>query len=86
MNTKHIAFNCNVKGCKQEAEYWIDTKDLSGDFDLKNHTFYLCLEHATSLSMADECEYISFLNPETGKIREVEVAVYSCSENCKVCN
>ncbi len=83
---KHKVIKCNVKGCKQEATRWFDTAQVSGDFDMKfKDTFYLCLEHAEKISMGDDT-YAYFLNPETGKMRQIELAVYSCSEQCDVCN
>ncbi len=83
--TKHIKIKCDVKGCKEEAVRWISTDELSGDFDMKGkRTFYLCDEHKDKLSPEDD--YINFLNPETGKIRSIEMGIYSCSEDCRVCN
>lgn len=67
-----------------EANRWIETKNLSGDFDVKSDTFYFCPIHAFALSRMDDT--IVFLNPETGIIREIELAVYSCSDACEVCN
>lgn len=82
---KHKIIKCDVRDCYDEATRWIETKELSGDFDMKGkHTFYICEEHQTTLSPEDDV--IKFLNPETGRIRTVEVAVYSCDENCQVCN
>ncbi len=82
---KHNAIKCEVKGCKDEATRWFSTDELSGDFDMKLHdTFYLCDYHAGIMSAEDDA--IPFLNPETGKLRFVELAVYSCNENCGVCN
>ena len=84
-NPKHKAIKCNVKGCKAEAVRWFATKELSGDFDMKHKdTFYLCDNHQSQLSPEDDT--IQFLNPETGKIRYIELAVYSCDEDCKTCN
>lgn len=82
---KHKSIKCNIKGCKEEATRWFGTNTLSGDFNMKGvHTFYLCDNHNGYLSPEDDC--IKFLNPETGKIRTIETAVYSCSEDCKNCN
>ncbi len=84
---KHIAKKCNVRGCKEEAGYWIPTAKLSGDFDMKaRHTFYLCSDHVAKLSEGDEIEEIHFLNPETGRIRSIEIGIYACSESCRECN
>lgn len=84
---KHKKIKCNVRGCKEESKYWINTDKLSGDFDMKaRRTFYLCENHATDLSQGEEMDYIKFLNPETGRIREIELGVYSCNDECGVCN
>ena len=83
---KHKAVKCNVKGCREEAKYWIPTDELSGDFDMKaRDTFYLCDMHAGFLSR-DEYGYAYFLNPETGRLREIEIGIYSCSKDCQECN
>ena len=86
MDTKHKAVKCSVRGCKEEAGFWIPTRELSGDFDIKKETFFLCDEHAEELSYLGEYEEIRFLNPETGKIRSIELGVYSCSDGCRICN
>jgi len=84
---KHKAVKCNVRGCKIEASYWIDTAQLSGDFDMKSkHTFYLCTDDAEKLSNGGEFESYNYLNPETGRVRNIEIGVYSCDENCLQCN
>lgn len=82
---KHIAKKCNVRGCKNEADSWICTDKLSGDFDVSHRsTFYLCEDCREELGENDG--FISFLNPETGKIRQIEVGIYCCSNDCLVCN
>jgi hypothetical protein len=83
---KHKVVRCDVRGCKDEAKYWIPTDKLSGDFDVKSETFYLCDNHNYLLESQEQEGYICFLNPETGRIREIEVGVYSCHEECGVCN
>ena len=83
--TRHKSIKCQIKGCKQNATRWFETKKLSGDFDMKSHdTFYLCTEHASQLSPTDEV--VLFLNPETGKLRQIELAIYECQPDCSVCN
>lgn len=82
---KHKSVKCNIKGCKEEAIRWFPTAEISGDFDMKlKHTFYLCDTHKEMLSPEDDT--VKFLNPETGKLREIELGVYSCSEQCIECN
>lgn len=82
---EHKAINCDITNCKNEAVRWFDTKNISGEFDMKaKDTFYLCEGHSEELSPEDE--YITFLNPETGTIKKIELAVYSCSEECSDCN
>lgn len=83
---KHKDIRCSVRGCKEPSRYWLPTDKLSGDFDLKTHTFFLCSEHCEKLSYLGEFEFYSYLNPETGRIREIEIGVYACSENCRECN
>lgn len=82
---KHYGIQCNIKGCKEEATKWFSTDELSGDFDMKlKDTFYLCSDHNGMLS--EEGDNIMFLNPETGKLRFIELGEYACSETCKICN
>ena len=84
---KHISKKCSVRGCKEHAKYWIPTEKLSGDFDLKGeHTFFLCSDHCEKFSYLGEMEMFNYLNPETGRIREIEIGVYSCREDCPECN
>ncbi len=81
----HQHVKCNIRGCKEEASRWFDTAELSGDFDMKaRDTFYLCDDHAERIAPDDEA--IEFLNPETGRLRRIELAVYACSETCPDCN
>lgn len=81
---EHIPEYCDVKHCTNEASRWIDTAPLSGDFDVKMHTFFLCLDHTLKLSLEDSM--YSYLNPETHVIRELEIASYCCNDACDVCN
>lgn len=82
---KHKIIKCNIKACKEHATRWMDTALMSGDFDCSHRsTFYLCEHHASTLSPEDDI--YTYLNPETGKIRQIELAVYSCDDNCPICN
>jgi len=86
---KHISKKCDVRGCKESARFWIPTEKLSGDFDLKGaktHTFFLCSEHCEMFSYLGEHEEYVYLNPETGRVRRIEIGVYACRENCPECN
>lgn len=84
---------CNIKGCKEIAEFWFDITNLplelrpemplAQDWD----TFYLCDQHAQYLTGDDHpYEYVHIFNPFDKSIIEMELAVYSCSENCRTCN
>lgn len=75
---EHQEAFCSVSGCKEFATRWIDTDGLPFFED----TFYLCPEHAEQLSADDSEAYL--LTPE-GQILKKEVAVYSCHDDCPVC-
>lgn len=75
-----------MRGCKEEARYWIPTELMSGDFDIKRETFYICENHNDELADGEEGAYYRYLNPETGRIREIEIGVYSCNDECAICN
>ncbi len=76
--TKHIPAYCNINGCEREADYWLEVKGFVDD------TFYLCGHHYTELAN-DEGNYTQ-LDTELGTITEREIAGYSCSESCGICN
>jgi hypothetical protein len=82
--SSHVPVVCSVAGCSYEASRWLPLGPLSGDFEVKQHTFFLCDAHREVLSPDDARYY--YLNPETGIIRSVEVGAYACSEACSVCN
>lgn len=67
---EHIPKYCQIKNCTNEAGRWIE------DEAWPDNTFYFCLEHAEE----DE----DFMSDTAGQF--VEVAVYSCSEQCAECN
>ena len=68
----HLPAPCSVKDCSNEAEAWI--ANIGG-----RDTFYLCDEHLP------ECEIHLVINDD-GTITNHEVAIYSCAEDCAVCN
>lgn len=82
---RHKAKRCNVRGCRDEARYWLSTDEMSGDFDVQGDTFYICDNHIDDIA-DEECAYYRYLNPETGRIREIEIGVYSCNDECATCN
>lgn len=87
MSPQHIEVACMVRSCKEEASYWIP---FDPSHHLENDTFYLCDEHMETVAGFDEegnvsQEYFT-LNTMTGDIESVEIGVYSCSEECEVCN
>lgn len=73
---EHVEKFCNIKDCKEEARYFLG--------DLYLYTFYLCQEHAEILT-GEELESYNFVSPQ-GEIINKELAIYSCSEDCRVCN
>jgi hypothetical protein len=84
----HNSAFCNVKGCEEEATKWFEiTPAMAKSFNGTNltDTFYLCPDHYDQL--VDDNEEINLLNPATGEIfAGIEIAEYSCAEDCDVCN
>jgi hypothetical protein len=83
-NSKHFPAYCDIEGCGEEASRWIDVSGIEKATDIKDNTFYLCPEHAEILSPEDSMVHI--LNLDTKSITTLELAVYSCSDDCEVCN
>lgn len=84
--SKHIPKMCMIGGCKIEATRWVDTESIN-PMDLMQkecETFYLCTDHALELSPDDSM--VRTLRVDTGEIIISELAVYSCSDDCEVCN
>lgn len=79
----HVPAYCMIDGCKEEATRWYDTTGTPFQ-GVPHNTFYLCGDHASEMSPEDDV--VQILDMETGAEKEVELAVYSCSEECKVCN
>jgi len=73
----HIPVRCNIDECPQEASFFMCDYDYSNDF-------HLCSDHAEKL--INEDGYYCHLDPETMTIEEIETGVYSCSEECPICN
>lgn len=65
--------------CKQEATRWLKVDCTP------NHTFYLCADHADIMSGGTDSDVI-FFNPATSSYSIEELAVYSCADDCGVCN
>jgi hypothetical protein len=80
--TRHIDQVCDIKDCRNNAEYWIDSNVLG--ISMSQDTFYLCDDHMTTLS--EDGETIKQINPETLDVDEIEIASYACSDTCDVCN
>lgn len=74
--TQHQIKHCGIDKCSTEASSWIEDKNSKDD------TFYLCPMHAYSLDNNDGV----YAKIEDNKINLTEIAVYSCSEDCEVCN
>jgi hypothetical protein len=81
---EHVPAYCNIAGCQEEACRWIDTSGLPAFTRLEDETFYLCPQHAEMLSPEDSM--MNVLNLDTRSIATVELAIYSCSEDCRLCN
>ncbi len=79
----HIPVRCSIAGCSQHAGRWFDCFELWGiGYPLR--TFYLCDGHAQEVAHDDTD--VHWLNPLTRIVRTVELAIYSCSEECRTCN
>jgi len=74
----HYPQYCELRNCTSEATNWIEC-EVSED-----KTFYLCQEHAETLGGEDGV--YAELDPLNNTIKFIEIAVYSCSEQCEVCN
>lgn len=86
---EHVPKRCDVKGCKLDASYWIDTSEGFLEALLPegtNDTFYLCVDHKYELDGKDEHEggYLH-LRIDTGELRWLEIGKYCCSGKCEVC-
>lgn len=79
----HVPARCSVRGCHYDARRWFDAELLFGR-TYRPATFYVCDEHAECFSPDDETVY--WFDLETGFIRTVELAVYACAEDCRICN
>jgi hypothetical protein len=85
---KHVQKMCNVKGCTNEATYWIAASAIGNSRSEPSPApFYLCLEHQYQLDGKDEHEggYLH-LRFDTGELRWLEIGKYACSPECAVCN
>lgn len=71
-NQEHVAKPCQFKDCNEDATRWIEDPNYPDD------TFYFCMEHTETHNDEDECKN------SAGEV--VEVAAYSCSDNCLTCN
>ena len=69
-----------IRSCGAEATRWIEVSVGL----VKNDTFYLCPDHAEVLSPNDN--QVSTLIPSEGRIEVKDLAVYACSDKCRVCN
>ena len=72
---QHIKKTCERDGCSNEATRWYEDPKAAWERPL-----YVCTDHE-DVQKAEETGWIT--NSE-GK--EVELAVYSCSDDCAVCN
>jgi hypothetical protein len=77
---KHVRKDCEVKGCDQEASYWLDTEGTIRD------SFYLCVDHQFELDEKENhAGYHMALNFITGELYEMVIGKYSCDPACEVC-
>lgn len=78
----HEPVFCDIDRCRREAMRWFDPRALWGsEFPL--HTFYVCDEHRAVLSPNDD--FVAWLNPFSRVVASTELAVYSCSATCSLC-
>jgi hypothetical protein len=76
----HIAKDCDVKDCRQEATFWIELPHYA------RQTFYLCIDHQYELNGHDENEgYYVRLGIGTGEITKHEIGKYACHPECEAC-
>lgn len=80
---RHITVRCSVRGCHFDADRWFDARLLFGR-GYREQTFYLCDPHAQIVAPDDEA--VHWLDPESGYVRSVELAVYACADDCEECN
>lgn len=83
---EHMPKPCDISGCQNEAEYWIDTDNGFVEQLLASTTntgtFYLCGDHESEIA---EDGIYTHLRIDTGEIFKVEIAVYQCHPECNVC-
>jgi len=78
---EHIPAYCNIKGCKEEARYFLNSEKIKLNKKLPFDTFYLCDDHGAGIN-EDGC--YDFID-ENCEIVSIEVGVYSCHEGCEIC-
>lgn len=83
MPTPHVPAFCSLRGCGLEASRWFEPGLLFGRDDPRD-TFYLCDDHAELAAHDDEAVY--WIDPDSGFLRCVELAVYACDDRCSDCN
>lgn len=81
---EHEQAVCSVEGCKMDATRWFDTSLMGTRAADTPQTFYLCPEHAEQVSPDDTYAYQ--LSLHSRMIWKSELAVYSCHDDCPVCN
>lgn len=79
----HVEVFCNTNGCTNKAGYWMNIGELLHPQGT-DQTFYLCDNCMNQISN-DDANY-SYLDAQTSRIEEIEIAHYSCNPNCKTCN
>lgn len=82
--TIHKRVICTVSNCADDATHWYDTKGTALEVEGGENTFYLCDKHVEEMSEDGETVIVS--NLITGENKQVELAVYSCSRDCTICN
>jgi hypothetical protein len=84
---EHIEKRCDIHGCQEEAEYWIDTDNGFIEQLMANRsntgTFYLCGNHKCDIS---EDEVYRHLRIDTGEVWTLEIGMYQCHPDCTVCS
>lgn len=89
MSHVHVSKQCMIQNkvvgpkygeqCQNEATRWLAVDCTP------NRTFYLCADHADHMSGGTDSDVI-FFNPATSSYSVEELAVYSCSPDCRTCN
>lgn len=85
---EHVPKDCMVKGCDEEASYWVDTAvgfvESLMETDTPS-TFYLCAPHQAEMRNELTGNY-HHLRIDTGELFELVFGGYACHPDCETCH